>query len=112
MTKEGLSTLKAATARDAEASMLARCAAVARSASAGAEDQQQANVFRVAAVVVATRFPSEAAKLMRASEAYFVQNPAHQLTPAEVVRKGWVVSYPRLRDMLSLVLSTEARRHA
>jgi hypothetical protein len=92
------------TAREAEGSMLLRCAVVARNPSASAQDQREANVFRLAAMVLQSRLPGEAFRLMRASEDYFSLHPDDRLPAADVVRKGWVFSLPRLRDMLSLKL--------
>lgn len=89
------------TARDAESTLLARCSAVAREAAQSAQDQREANVFRLAAMVVQSRFPDESVRLMQASERYFASHPNEKLVPADVVRKGWVLSLPRLRDMLS-----------
>ena len=89
------------TARDAESALLARCSAVAREVAQSAQDQREANVFRLAAMVVQSRFPSESMCLMRASERYFDSHPNERLAPADVVRKGWVPSLPRLCDMLS-----------
>ena len=87
-------------ARDAESALLARCSAVAREVAQSAQDQREANVFRLAAMVVQSRFPSESMCLMRASERYFDAHPNERLAPADVVRKGWVRSLPRLGDML------------
>lgn len=92
------------TAREVEDNMLARCTTVARDAAAAAHDQREANVFRVAAMVVQSRFPSESARLMQAGEDYFLLHPRDRLPAADVVRNGWVFSLPRLRDMLSLKL--------
>ena len=89
------------TARDAESALLARCSVVARELAQSAQDQREANVFRLAAMVVQSRFPSESMYLMRASERYFDAHPNERLAAADVVRKGWVLSLPRLRDMLS-----------
>ncbi|WP_034689699.1 hypothetical protein [Acidovorax sp. MR-S7] len=89
------------TARDAESALLARCSAVAREAAQSAQDPCEANVFRLAAMVVRSRFPGESRCLMQASERYFAAHPDERLAPADVVRKGWVPSLPRLRDMLS-----------
>ncbi len=89
------------TARDTESALLTRCSAVARAAAPSAQDQREANVFRLAAMVIRSRFPNESICLMRASERYFVLHPNEKLAPADVVRKGWVLSLPRLRDMLS-----------
>lgn len=89
------------TARESESALLARCAAVARTLAQSARDQREANVFRLAAMVVQSRFPSESQYLMQASEHYFAAHPDEKLAAAEVVRNGWVSSLPRLRDMLS-----------
>ena len=96
-----MTEVAAMTARDAESALLARCSAVAREVAQSAQDQREANVFRLAAMVVQSRFPSESMCLMRASERYFDSHPNERLAPADVVRKGWVLSLPRLRDMLS-----------
>ncbi len=88
-------------AREVEAALLARCAIAAREMIPVAQDQREANVFRLAAMVVQSRFPRESTGLMQASERYFAQHPDEKLAPAEVVRNGWVLSLPRLRDMLS-----------
>lgn len=87
--------------RDVEAALLARCADVARARALTAEDQREANVFRVAAMVVQSRFPEESQRLMHVSERYFSTRPDERLPAAEVVRKGWVLGLPRLRDMLT-----------
>jgi hypothetical protein len=81
--------------------MLARCSAVARDAAQSAQDQREANVFRLAAMVVQSGFPGESKCLMQASERYFTLHPSERLASADVVRNGWVSSLPRLRDMLS-----------
>ena len=89
------------TARDAESALLTRCAVVAREAEQSAQDQREANVFRLAAMVVRSRFPGESLCLMQASERYFASHPNDRLAPEDVVRNGWILSLPRLRDMLS-----------
>ncbi len=87
-------------ARDLEAALLNRCAAASREESAVAHDQREANVFQVAAMVIRSSFPHESMGLMRASERYFATHPDERLASRDVVRKGWVQSLPRLRDML------------
>lgn len=89
------------TARDVEAALLTRCAVVAREAAPAAQDQREANVFRLASMVVRSEFPRESECLMLASEQYFAANPNDSLLPGAVVRNGWIVSLPRLRNMLS-----------
>lgn len=92
------------TARDIESALLVRCSAVAREIAQSthvAQDQREANVFQLAAVLVQSRFPVESKCLAQASERYFVAHPNERLASSEVVRRGWVMSLPRLRDMLS-----------
>lgn len=96
------------TAREKEAELLSRCATAAREAACTAHDQREANVFRLAAMVVQSRFPSESACLMRASERYFAGHPQERLAAEDVVHHGWVISLPRLRDMLSIELCRDA----
>jgi hypothetical protein len=93
------------TAREMESTLLARCSAVARDVEPSAQNQREANVFRLAAMVVQSRFPHESASLMRASKQYFAAHPDERLAPSDVVRNGWVLSLPRLRDTLSHQLS-------
>lgn len=93
------------TARDVESALLTRCAAVARGVAPTAQDQREANVFRLAAMVVQSRFPRESNSLMLASEQYFAAHPNERLVSGAVVRNGWVLSLPRLRDMLTHRLS-------
>lgn len=89
------------TARELEAVLLTRCASVARDVAPIAQDQREANVFHLAAMVVRSRFPRESTRLMLASERYFATHPSERLAPGDVVRSGWVQSLPRLPDMLS-----------
>jgi len=88
-------------AREVEDALMKRCASVAREANHVAKDQLEANVFRLAAMVIQSRFPHEAQRLMAASERYFAAHPSEQLASVEVIRRGWVVGVPRLRDRLS-----------
>lgn len=97
------------TARDAESVLLARCAAVAQDRASAAQDQREANVFRLAGMVIQSRFPEEARRLIQASEQYFAVHPGDKLSPGDVVRRGWVSSLPRLRDMLCLRLPLAER---
>lgn len=91
----------AMTARDDESALLSRCSFVARERAQPAQDQREANVFRLAAMIVHSRFPQESASLMQASERYFALYPEERLPSEDVVRRGWVYSLPRLRDRLS-----------
>ena len=88
-------------ARDIESALLARCSAVARESVQEAQDQREANVFQLAATLVQSHFPAESQSLRQASERYFASHPNERLASAEIVRRGWVMNLPRLRDMLS-----------
>jgi len=93
------------TSREIEAALLTRCVVVAREVSPTAQNQREANVFQLAASVIQSRFPNESTRLMLASEQYFAQHPNERMASADVVRSGWVISVPRLRDMLSRQLN-------
>jgi hypothetical protein len=94
-------------ARDIEAAMLVRCASVARTASmeVGPNNAREANVFRVAAMVIQSRFPFESKTLMEAADRYYQQHPEDRAPAADVVRSGDIISLPRLRDNLTRLLS-------
>jgi hypothetical protein len=89
------------TARDLESAMLARCYAVAKEGAQSANNQREANVFRLAAMVIQSRFPGESKCLRRASEQYFSLHPSERMNPADVITRGWILGLPRFRDMLS-----------
>jgi hypothetical protein len=91
-------------ARDTEAALLDRCVAVAgktSSAAQGAQNVREANVFHLAALVLRPHFPQAAAQWQQASRLYFAAYPQSQVDLPEIVHQGWVVSLPRLREMLS-----------
>jgi hypothetical protein len=91
-------------ARAREAAMLARCVEAARSDDMVAQNAREANVFCVAAAVIRTRFPLESKNLLAAGTHYFEHHPADRLHPSEVVVRGWIFGFPRLRDMLTRLL--------
>lgn len=95
--------------RDDEATLLARCVAVARGVETTVRDQKEAMVFRVAGMVIESRFPHESGALMQAGDAYFAQHPDDRLDAAEIVRRGWVIGLPRLRDRLTRLLRERVR---
>ena len=102
MTAAGLETRPARRdrgPRKREADLLARCVAAGRS-NAEARDRREANVFRLAAMVIQSRFPDVSNGLMRASERYFARRPGDRLPPA-IVCERWLFGLPRLREMLT-----------
>ena len=94
--------------RESEAVMLDRCRGVAMRGAEGASDQREANVFRLAAMLVRARHPLSSAGLMAASERYFLAHPDERLAAEDVLRRGWLTSLPRLRDLLEAQLREEA----
>jgi hypothetical protein len=96
---------KTMTAREMKSTLLARCSTVACEVAPSALNHREANFFRVAAMAVRSRFPHESRSLMQASNQYFAAHPDGRWAPAEVLRNGWILSLPRLRDMLSHQLS-------
>lgn len=89
--------------REREDAMLNRCVAVSRLTlhPPQAEDGREANVFRVAAMVIQSRFPTESKALMDCAVRYFEMHPEDLRPAADVVRNGDVISLPRLRDSLT-----------
>jgi len=95
--------------REREAAMLNRCMSVARSVDHAtiALNGREANVFRVASMVIQSRFPIESKMLMDCASRYFSLHPDELGPAADVVRKGDVISLPRLRDSLTRRLNAD-----
>lgn len=91
-------------ARDIEQAMIHMCRDVA-SSHAEPQGQAQANVCRVAGMIVRIRYPAAGARLLEAAAGYFAAHPDQQLASDEVVRRGWLISLPRLRDQLERLLA-------
>jgi hypothetical protein len=87
-------------AREVERQLLMRCVQVARDPCVSSADAVEANVFRLAGMVVRSEFPVAWQNLTATSQRYFDSHPGTLSDPEEIVRKGWVVSLPRLRDLL------------
>ena len=86
--------------RDQEDHLLDKCVAVSLGQLDSAVDAHEANVFRVAGMVLQSSHPMEAAALTKVAKAYFEDNPLDLVQSAQVVRNRWVTSLPRLRDFL------------
>ena len=87
-------------ARDAEDAMLRRCVQVATGEHELPSSQAEANVFRVASMVIGGNYPAAAQRLKQSAAAYFADHPSEELESAETVRRGWISGLPRLRDRL------------
>lgn len=97
-------------ARQAETELIAYCARVARGAAHDVTDPRQANVLAVAARVLSRRFLAEIAHLDTASERYLRTHEHERVSTAAAIRNGWIVSLPRLRELLTREI--EARRRS
>ena len=86
--------------RDEEERLLDRCVAVGRSGRGVAADEREANVFRLAAIVVESFFRQEAQVLWKVSDRYFALASSEPLSPQAVMERGWIVDLPRLRQEL------------
>ncbi|MEQ8392737.1 MAG: hypothetical protein RIB30_17245 [Thalassospira sp.] len=91
-------------ARDFEDDLLARCVAVARGELECASNQVEANVFEVAGLILQSKFPVTAEKLIVAAGIYFVGYPDQKLKVVEVVRKQWIYELSRFRNRLMRLL--------
>lgn len=87
-------------ARDQELETICRSIQAALGRLAAPVDQREANVFRLASMLLRPRFPVESGTLMAVCDRYFSTHPADLIESAQIVRNGWVISLPRLRDLL------------
>jgi hypothetical protein len=97
--------------RTREALMLDRCVLAARSVDLPihAVNGREANVFRVAAMVLQSSFPTESKTLMGCANRYFSAHPNELAPVVNVIHQGDVISLPRLRDSLTRKLNAAAR---
>jgi len=103
-------TSRFADAREAEAELLSRCVQAARGEIHAATNAREANVFWLASMVLPESLAPQSRRLGAAAQAFFDSAPGEQLDAGEVVRRGWVVSLPRLRQNLAPLLERPAGR--
>ena len=104
-----LDTSLVADARDTETMLMSRCVQAALG-EISAADAREANVFRVAAMLLPERLQPQSRQLAAAAQAFFDRAPDEQLDAGEVVRRGWVASLPRLRQVLVPLVEQAASR--
>lgn len=98
-------------AREHEAALWDRCLSAAKdSAEEEAQNLREANVFRLAGMVLRSSFPDEAAGLTLVSRRYFANHPSDLVPLEQVVRNGWVSNLPRLRAALSFLLLSAGKQ--
>ena len=89
-----------ASAREVEEALLMACLEIASSLRGMPCSAKEANVMCVAAMVIGNGFPVSKKRLMEAAARYFEVHADEKVETAEVVRRGWVLNLPRLRDRL------------
>ncbi len=99
------------TARDKEAAMLECCVLIATGALDSPRTPAEANVCRVAGMILGRHLHDARQRLARAADTYFAAYPSELLESAETVRRGWIINLPRLRDRLECRLQ-EVRQGA
>lgn len=83
-----------------EERLIDRCLAAARSDSVDAQDEREANVFRLAAVVIEPKFLAESKRLRAAAARFFACRSSLPLPVEEALDKAWIRSLPWLHDAL------------
>jgi hypothetical protein len=86
--------------RELEAYLLSRLALMSRSADS-ARDSMEANVLGLTASLLLHRYPQFAKRCWEARCAYFgdqAHSQQSEMSAAEIVRRGWVLSLPRWRE--------------
>lgn len=87
--------------REVEDRLLTRCVMAARDRVPVALSPDEANVFRLAAQLVKTRYPAAASYLERTSKSYFANH--REASPKrfpDLVKSGVVTDLPRFRTLL------------
>jgi hypothetical protein len=62
-------------------------------------------VFRIVATILGPQHIAEADRLLTASSTWFVAHNIEALPAADVVRRGWIASLPRMRQLVSQALT-------
>ena len=97
--------MSASTARDIEQAMLERCRQIATMPGEVPRDQPEANVCRLAGMIVDSRYPVASKRLFDAATAYFADHPEQQVPSAEVVRRGWIINDQSVSDRVFSLVS-------
>lgn len=87
-------------ARENEADLLNCCVAIATGRCQSVSSQAEANVCHVAAMIIGPPYLSQSTRLREVVGQYFADHPGEELPLAEVIRRGWIITLPRLRDAL------------
>lgn len=95
-------------ARGNEDAMLECCVLIATAALETPRTQAEANVCRVAGMILSRNLQDAGHRLTRAAAAYFEAHPTELLESTETVQRGWIIGLPRFRDRLERMLRETA----
>lgn len=90
--------------RQTESDVVKRCIEVGTGGSSAA-NRHDADIYRVAAQLLMTRYPIEAARLKQAAEHYFDASGHQPRSFSRVVEEGLVCNLARLRNLLEHALA-------
>lgn len=91
------------TARETEKEIIACCCDVAERKTVHI-NEASANVLNLSATLLKREFPISSAAMQAASDLYFATAEHHLLTTAQILRKSWIISLPRLKSRLATAL--------
>lgn len=94
-------------ARKAEAELLRLAVRVGRGELSAVTTSREANVLRVAAMLLPERQQAQSRRLAAAAQAFFDSAPDEQLDAGEVVRRGWIASLPRLHERITASIDND-----
>lgn len=96
-----------ADARLQEASLVRQCLDVATTSSLTEEPTcQQAQIFRLAAMLLRSSHPEAALNLQQAYDVHLLKHACIPLPPDAAIKQGWVLGLARFRDTLCRQLNS------
>lgn len=93
-------------ARLYEASVVRHCLDAATSTLVEKPTCQQAQIFRLAAMLLRSSHPEAAGNLLRAYDDHSIEHACVPLPLDNAIDQGWIIGWARFRDTLSRQLSS------
>jgi hypothetical protein len=90
--------------RQLESELVDHCMTVAKSGSSAAS-RDQADIYRLTAQLLKTRYPDEARELDKSSAVYFAVHDQKPRSFPDVVEAGLVTDVPRFRQLMENALA-------